>query len=157
MCNHTRDDIPAFFPHQMLRSYNNAVPVFKMLGVENNISYQLIDRTHGYWPEDRAALLGWFNLHLKGIGDGRPTKEVPFKILADEQLMVYTKGKRDPKVVSIGEYCERRGTELRSSLLSAKTVNIESKKKELQSILRITESLSIKKVYQYSNINGWDR
>jgi hypothetical protein len=157
MCNHTRDDIPPFFPHQMLRSYNNAVPVFKMLGVENNISYQLIDRTHGYWPEDRAALLGWFNLHLKGIGDGRPTKEVPFKILADEQLMVYTKGKRDPKVVSIGEYCERRGTELRSNLLSAKTVNIESKKKELKSILRITESLSIKKVYQYSNINGWDR
>jgi cephalosporin-C deacetylase-like acetyl esterase len=157
MCNHNQDDIPPFFPPQMLRSYKNASPVFKMLGVEKNISYQLFDRPHGYWPEDRSALLGWFNLHLKGIGDGTPAKESPFKILLDTQLMVYSKGKRDSKVASIAEYCERKGIELRNNLLSARAINAESKKKELKSILRITDKPSIKNVHEYSNINGWDR
>ena len=68
MCNHIKDDIAAFNPREMLRSYNNAKPVFKMLGAENNIAYDTFDLTHGYWPEDRETMLGWFNLHLKGIG-----------------------------------------------------------------------------------------
>ena len=79
-----------------------------MLGAENNISYQLFDKTHGYWPEDREAMLGWFNLHLKGIGNGMPVKEIPFKTLPDQQLMVYAKGQRDPKVETIAEYCKRK-------------------------------------------------
>ncbi|HUR30480.1 MAG TPA: acetylxylan esterase, partial [Saprospiraceae bacterium] len=157
MCNHKQDDIPPFFPQQMLRTYNNVKPVFKMLGAENNIAYEVFNLTHGYWPEDRAALLGWFNLHLKGIGDGTPTKEIPFKTLSDQPLMVYAKGKRDPKVATIAEYCEQKGIELRNNLLSAKTINLESKRKELKSILRITEKPSIKKVHQYSNVSGWDR
>ena len=33
MCNHHKDGIPTFLPAEMLRSYNNARPVFRMLGV----------------------------------------------------------------------------------------------------------------------------
>ena len=65
MCNHQQDDNAAFNPREMLRSYKNAKPVFKMLGVENNIAYDTFNLTHGYWPEDREVMLGWFNLHLK--------------------------------------------------------------------------------------------
>ena len=116
-----------------------------MLGAENNISYQLFDKTHGYWPEDREAMLGWFNLHLKGIGNGMAVKEIPFKTLPDQQLMVYAKGQRDPKVETIAEYCKRKGKELRNNLLSAKTINTELRKKELRSILRVAEKPFIKK------------
>ena len=68
MCNHTQDANAAFNPREMLRSYKNAKPVFKMLGAENNIAYDTFNLTHGYWPEDREAMLGWFNLHLKRNG-----------------------------------------------------------------------------------------
>jgi hypothetical protein len=157
MCNHKQDDIPPFLPQQMLRTYNNVKPVFKMLGTEDNIAYELFDLTHGYWPENRQAMLGWFNLHLKGVGDGAPAKEVSFKILSNEQLMVYAKGKRDPKVETIANYCEQKGEHLRNNLLSAKAFDTKLKKKELRTILKISETPAVKKIYTYSNIDTWER
>src|ERR1051326_562298 len=79
MCNHYRDDIPTFVPAEMLKSYTKAKPVFQMLDAGNNISYSLSDSTHGYWPDDRQVMLGWFDLHLKGIGNGERKKEIPFR------------------------------------------------------------------------------
>ena len=125
MCNHTRDSSPTFFPFEMLRSFNNSKPVFKMLGVEKNINYQVIDQTHGYWPEDREAMLGWFDLHLKGVGSGSPKKEIPFRLLPEEKLMVYPTGKRDPIVMSTDEYCKKRGKELRSVFLNTNTFDAD--------------------------------
>jgi len=156
-CNHNQDDSPTFFPAQMLRSYNNAKPVFKMLGTENNISYQLFNLTHGYMPEDREAMLGWFDLHLKGIGTGSSKKDILFEQLPEEKLMVFPKGERDANVVSTDEYCRRRGNELRTAFLNTKTYNVDQKKKELQRILRINENLELKKIHQFSTIDGWDR
>jgi hypothetical protein len=40
MCNHQRDSNPTFYPAEMLRSYQNAKPIFKMLGAENKITGQ---------------------------------------------------------------------------------------------------------------------
>ncbi|MEP7107941.1 MAG: acetylxylan esterase [Ferruginibacter sp.] len=157
MCNHQQDDIPAFFPREMLRSYNNIKPVFKLLDVENNIGYELFDLTHGYWPADRETMLGWFNLHLKSTGNGAPVKEIPFKVLPYQRLMVFPNGQRDPKVETIPEYCKRKGKELRNRFLTAKTFNISLKKKELRAILRINEKSGIKKVYQHSILGGWER
>ncbi len=96
MCNHEKDEIPAFLPSQMLRSYNNARQVFRLYGAEKDIAYQLFNLHHGYMKEDREALLGWLDLHLKGIGNGTPKKEKPFHQLKEDRLMVFPKGNRDP-------------------------------------------------------------
>lgn len=157
LLNHTKDKIPAFNTSEMLRSYTNAKPVYEMLGADKNLKYQLFDLPHDYASEDREAMLGWFNLHLKGIGNGSPSKEIDFKNLPAEQLKVFVPGKRDPKVASIQEYCKRKGEELRSDFLSQKTVNVDLKKKELQDILRIGDNPVIKNVYQYSDKEGWKR
>ncbi|MEJ7766998.1 MAG: prolyl oligopeptidase family serine peptidase [Chitinophagaceae bacterium] len=157
MCNHTRDLSPTFFPSEMLRTFHNAKPVFKMLGVENNISYQVVDQTHGYWPEDREAMLGWFDLHLKGTGSGSPKKEIPFELLPEEKLMVYLPGKRDPIVMSTDQYCKKRGEELRTVFLQTTTYNAEIKKEELRNILRSKEKSGLKKIHNYTSIDGWDR
>jgi hypothetical protein len=157
VCNHNKDDNPTFFPAEMLRSYNNAKPVFKMLGKENNISYRLFDLTHGYMKEDREAMLGWFDLHLKGIGTGAPKKEIPFEQLPEERLMVFSGGQRDADVLSTDEYCRQRGNELRTVFINAISFNTDQKKKELQSILRINGKSDLKKVHQYSGKDGWDR
>jgi hypothetical protein len=45
---------------------------------ENNIAYQIFDLPHGYYPEDREVMLGWFDnrenidfysiaIHIPGI------------------------------------------------------------------------------------------
>ncbi|MEP6951618.1 MAG: acetylxylan esterase [Ginsengibacter sp.] len=157
MCNHNKDRNKAFNPREMLRSYKNSKPVFEMLGVENNISYDTFDLTHGYWPEDREAMLGWFNLHLKGIGTGAPVKEMPFNTLPSEQLMVYAKGKRDPGVLSTEGFCKRRGNELRAAFLNTKSFNAMAKRNELRNILRVNEKSYLKNVHEYSQVNGWKR
>jgi hypothetical protein len=157
LCNHKKDDIAPFLPAQMLRTYNNARPIFKMLGVENNLTYQLFDTTHGYWPENRQALLGWFNLHLKGTGNGDPVKEIPFTTLTDQELMVFPKGQKDPRVENISDYCKRTGKELRTNFLSVKSVNTASKKNELRKILRISEASAIENVIRFSALGDWNR
>ena len=157
ICNHIQDKAPAFFPSEMLRSYNNALPVFKMLGIEKNIDYQLFDIPHGYLTEDREAMLGWFDLHLKGIGDGSRKKELPFEILHEGELRIFPVGKRDPRVATTEMYCKQRGRELREIMLNAKAVNAAQKRKSLLETLRVNAMPSIKKVYRYSPENGWDR
>ena len=141
----------------MVRSYNNAKPVFKMFGVENNITYQLFDLPHGYMAEDREALLGWFDLHLKGIGTGTPKKEIPFKQLPEGKLMVFPKGQRDANVISTDEYCKRRGNELRTIFLNSGSFDVELKRTELQGILGVSEKSILTNVHEYSKKNGWNR
>ncbi len=155
-CNHSKDE-PTFTPAEMLRSYNNAKPVFKMSGFENNISNKVFDLTHGYMAEDREAMLGWFDLHLKGTGTGTPKKEVQYEQLPEEKLMVFPRGRRDANVIGTDEYCRQRGNELRTIFLQSKSFNGELKRNELRDILRVRENSILNKVYEYSKVNGWDR
>jgi hypothetical protein len=157
MCNHKKDDNPVFFPSEMIRSYTNAKPIFKLYGVEDNITFQLFDLPHGYMAEDREAVLGWFDMHLKGIGNGSPKKEIPFELLPEEQLMVFPKGQRDANVTGTVEYCKRRGNELRSVFLNTTSTDAEIKRKDLRNILGVTETSILKHVYEYQQMNGWNR
>jgi hypothetical protein len=156
-CNHSKDENPTFYPSEMLRSYNNAKPVFKMAAKENNISCRISDLPHGFLPYDREAMLGWFDLHLKNMGTGVPEKEVPFKLLTEEELMVYPKGHRDADITTTAEYCKRKGAELRTAFLNTKSFNTVQKKKELQDILRINEKPELQQIHRYSSKNGWNR
>ena len=156
MCNIIADN-PTFLSSEMLRSFNNASPVFKMLNVENNISNLVLNKTHGYWPENRDVMLGWFDLYLKGIGNGAPKKEIPFETLPKEQLMVYPKGQRDANVLSTDEYCRRKGNDMRTTYLKIKSFDTGLKRNELKNILRISEKSDLKQVYRYSDLGGWKR
>ncbi|MEP7257648.1 MAG: acetylxylan esterase, partial [Flavitalea sp.] len=157
LCNHLKDEGPSFFPSEMLRSYHNALPVFKMMGVEKNIDYKIFDLPHGYLAQDRQAMLGWFDLHLKGIGNGEPKAEIPYKILHDGELMVFPKGKRDSSVYTTASYCKKIGSELRSEMLHATAIDQPKKKKELNKILRSESSEAIKEIHYYTSESGWER
>jgi len=157
MCNHKKDGNKAFYPDEMLRSYQNARPVFGMYGVEHNIAYQLFDLPHGYDREDREVMLGWFDLHLKGMGTGDPKKEVPFEVLPKEKLMVYAIGKRDRDIVTTEEYCRKRGDELRNLFLNKRTFDINQKKNELRGILGTNQKSELKETHHFSSSNGWGR
>jgi hypothetical protein len=156
-CNHLKDSNPAFFPSEMLRSYNNARPVFQLQGAEDNLSYRIFDLPHGYHPEDRQAMLGWFDRKLKGIGTGAPKQEKPFDLVPAEKLMTFAIGTRDANVISTEEYCKRKGAELRTLFLNNRTFIVEKKKKELMDVLRINERSELKGTNWFSKVNGWNR
>src|SRR5215217_7424713 len=157
MCNHEKDAIAAFNPREMLRSYQNALPVFKMLGVENKISYQVFNLTHGYWPEDRNVMIEWFNQHLKATNNRNPVEDIAFEKLTDEQLMVYAKGTRDPQVLSTEAYCKLKGNELRDHFLNTQSFDVSLKRKELGAILKLNEISVVRKIHENKKINGWSR
>jgi hypothetical protein len=155
--SHAKDDNPTFIPDEMIRSYTNAKAVFKMYGVPGNIAYQVFELTHGYMTEDREAMLGWFDLHLKGTGTGSGKKEIPFELLPEEKLMVFSIGKRDANVLTTAEYCKKRGNELKAAYVGAKSFDIDQKRKELKKILRLDAKSYLKEIHRYSSERGWDR
>jgi len=157
MCNHQQDANSAFYPSEMIRSYKNARSIFEMYEAENNISYQVFDLPHGYKKEDRETMLGWFDLHLKKTGSGSPKNEIQFELLRSEKLMVFSKGERDPRILSTEEFCKLKGNELREDLLSIKSINIENKKKELSKILGVNDKTELKTVHKFPIKNGWYR
>lgn len=157
MCNHKKDGIPAFLPVEMMRSYNNAKPIYKMYGVGNKIAFQLFDLPHGYMAEDREALLGWFDLHLKGIGTGTAKRETPFKQLPEDKLMVFPEGQRDADIVGTVEYCIDKGNKLRTAFLNYGSFDTELKRKELRDILGVSEKSTLNNVHEYPKMEGWKR
>lgn len=157
MCNHHQDSNPTFYPEEMIRSYHNVLPIFKMHGAEENIDYELFDLTHGYWPEDRQSMLGWFDLHLKGIGDGKSRAELPFENSPMEELMVFEKGKRDPKVLSIEAYAKMKGQHQIKLNRQRKSINPKSLREDLKGILGLGQPLSIKQIHHFDTTAGWER
>ncbi len=156
MINHTKDDNPTFFPSEMMRTYSNALKAFTASGVANNISYSIFPLPHGYMAEDREAMLGWFDLHLKNEGTGAPKKEVPYSMLPEEQLMVFETGRRDKDVVSTDQYCIKRGSELKEKFLNSGTINAGRKKEALRNILRMDDKVGINKVNRLPEKAGWE-
>lgn len=156
-CNHTKDKNPTFYTSEMLRSYDNAYPVFKMLGKEENISNKIFDLPHGFLMEDREAMLGWFDYQLKGIGSGAAKKENPYHLLSEKDLMVYPKGQRDSDVLTTEDYCKWKGNELRKHYLNKDFFTIENKKKELKAVLRLPKNSILNQIHKFPLLNNWER
>ena len=93
-CNHNQDSNSAFFPVEMIRSVNNARPIFKLTGRENDITYRTYDLPHGYHPEDRKAMLGWFDMKLKNKGSGEAKEEKTLVMVIKKALI---QGLKTPK------------------------------------------------------------
>ncbi|MCK4982590.1 MAG: hypothetical protein KAS17_06680 [Victivallaceae bacterium] len=150
ICNCLGDSNPTFFPSEMLRSYAEVRKVFQSYESDSQLAYQIFNKPHGYWPEIRETMLGWFDFHLKGIGHGAPKLEKDFECLPEEKLMVFKNGKRPVEVISIADYCQKRGAELKSASTSS-----GNKKSELKDILKFSE-LELKTTHKYADNSGWN-
>ncbi|MFA6715274.1 MAG: acetylxylan esterase [Victivallaceae bacterium] len=150
ICNCLGDSNPTFFPAEMLRSCKEAGKVFQAYGKGSSLAYQVFNLPHGYWPEIREAMLGWFNLRLKGIGCGAPEKEKAFECLPEDKLMVFEKGKRPAGVIPIAEYCRNKGAELKKSASAS-----GDKENELKNILKFSGP-ELKAVHRYVEKDGWE-
>ncbi len=159
ICNGLGDTNPAFQPSEMLRSFVGARPVYQLLGSDDKFSYQVFNLTHGYWPEVREAMLGWFDLHLKGIGHGAPRVEKPFATLPRRDLMIFAPGGRDARVKSIAGYCREQGEQLKNAQQAVSALDEAAKRRELAVVLRVSETApsAPARVNEYGTASGWLR
>ena len=158
ICNCLGDSNPTFFPSEMLRSFAEVRKIYQVYdSAESKLSYQIFNLPHGYWPEIRETMLGWFNLHLKSIGHGKTEEETPFDALSEEKLMFYPKGRRDQKVVTIADFCTIQGNQLRKQNLELKTFNQEAEIKKLAAVLRLGRPLVLARIHQYGKENVWEK
>jgi hypothetical protein len=141
----------------MLRSYKETRKIYQDYGSDEKISYQVFNLPHGYWPEIREAMLGWFDLHLKGKGHGAPRVEIPFEVLPENDVMVFEKGKRPCEVASIPDFCIKKGSELRREYLLLSSFDAASKKEELAAVLHLGKPLVAAKVIGYGTEDGWEK
>lgn len=152
-----QDHNPSFLPSEMFRSYENVRKIFDMLGARENLSYQIFDTPHGYWPEMREAMLGWFDLHLKGKGTGAPVKEIPFRLLPPEKLLTFKIGHRDPRVMTTATFCRAQGKALRDRMLTTISFDKAAKRRQLRVILGLNKDPALKKVDNLGSLDGWMR
>ncbi len=157
MCNHHKESNPTFFPSEMLKSYDKARHIFEMEGVSDRLGYEFIDRPHGYYSENREALLGWLDLHLKGKGDGRAKKEKTFEVVREEDLLVFPDNKRDELVQSTAVFCKETAADLRGKYLKADLSNKELKRKELENILKRGRIPALVKAHHHGKNGVWER
>ncbi len=156
MCNHNKESNPTFFPSEMLKSFAKAKPVFDLNGVGDNIGYEFFEQPHGYYPEDRRALLGWMDLHLKGTGDGKARDEKPVTLIPVEKLMVFREGQRDALVQSTESFCRTEGVALKKKHAQG-SPDVSRKRSELGTILRLGAFEGPSAVYQLGSQTGWKR
>jgi len=147
----------AFTPTQMFRSYHPLSELYGHMDARNKLSYQIFDTGHGYWPEMREAMIGWFDQQLKNIGDGAPKKETPFELLTIESLATYPKGKRDPKVFSTADFNRKRGNELHESMMRKQQISVKEERDRLSSMLGTQELNEIDTIYNYGMEDGWEK
>ncbi|WP_343699871.1 acetylxylan esterase [Chitinophaga sp.] len=149
--NALKDNNRAFAPAQMQRSYAGAQQIFSLLKARDQLQHQLFDTTHGYWPEMQAAMLGWFDLQLKGQGNGAPVAIKPVAPQPEEKLMTFPAGKRDTLVVTTADYCRQQGLLLKRTFRPN-----DHEKQALREVLLLPAPGSIKKAVRTGSAGGWD-
>jgi dienelactone hydrolase len=135
--NAVQDNNPTFAVKEMLRSYGAAREIYRLHGVEERIACQAIDLPHGFWPEMRRHMLGWFKYWLKGEGNGWPCAIPEVPELPEPDLLCFPGKRRPADVKSLVEYVSIRTQALKQDLLSQRTLNRSAKTRALRRLLRL--------------------
>jgi len=158
ICTAFREANKAFLPVEMLRTYKNLRPIYDLYGADEKLSYYIADVTHGYHPEFREAMVGWFDLHLQGKGTGAPKKEnIEPPVFSEKEQMAFETGNRDNRVVGTAEYCRTKGERLRTNMLAVKKFDVDTKKMDLTRILRLSSDPQIIEIHRMPASQNWER
>lgn len=148
ICNALHDINHTFHVSEAARSYTEAQKVYTALGVPEKISALAFNAPHAYPPELQGAVIGFFDLYLKGKGHGLRVVPPAAEVIPREKVMFFRKGRRSAEVCSIPEYLARRGAELKESAKGTLS--------GLAEILRV-EKEAIRDAVYLSEENGWEK
>ncbi|WP_312136511.1 alpha/beta hydrolase family protein [Sphingobacterium sp.] len=155
--NALHDSNKAFFPSEMFRSHRIANQVYKLHHAETNFSYQLFNTTHGYWAEQRHAVISWFNENLIQKKVPQSSNYATLPTLSQSTLQVFDEGMRPQEVLSTQAYCQQTAADLMSKF-DPKKINRDRQLLQLQKHLQIDFATPPKYRSTKTSINEtWDR
>ncbi len=154
ICNAMKDQ-RSFRVEEMLRSYNKARDIFKLHGAEDRFTYQTFNTEHGYWPEIREAMLGFFKMALMGKGNGAAISEIPFATLPEEKIMTFDIGKRPDNFGTLEEYLRMKGRSIPQRDISRENVKDEFAK--LSKSMRWEHDPGATRIIDMPMADGWRR
>jgi len=131
-----REQIDAFVEAEMLRAYADARRIYSLYGAEERLAYQILDLPHGYFPEMRRHMLGWFKHWLQGQGPPLP-RTLPKDPALPESALKCFPGKSRPKDIKpLIEYVSFRSKALKKVFLHPGKLDRNDKRRELARLLR---------------------
>ncbi len=148
ICNALHDICRAFAPSEMLRTFARAEKIYELMGAHDNCTYQIFNTEHGYWQEIQETMLGWFELHLKGIGHGLPVKRPDIHLMTEKEALVFPLGQRPECIINIEEYCRKKAAELAATRSRSKD--------DLRRKLGL-KTVSFSEHSTHSTVDGWER
>ncbi|MBQ7652398.1 MAG: acetylxylan esterase, partial [Victivallales bacterium] len=154
LCNALKDT-KSFSVAEMLRSYNKARDIFKLYGAEDHFTYQSFNTVHGYWPEIRETMLGFFKMTLMGKGNGAAISEIPFTTLPEKQIMTFEPGKRPDNFGTIEEYLALKAKSIPERSISPNDAKSEFDK--LAEAMRFDPAVQSTHIMRLSDVGGWHR
>ncbi len=150
--NHT------FSVAEMLKTYHIVEETYWMLDAKDNLRYTISNRVHGMHDEQREALLGWFDLHLKGIGSGNPRREPENELGSISELAVFAKPEDRPAEVRPTDvHCRLVGAMLHEKMMNSPSFCAKTKRAELAKLLRMNPLPGKYQLYRYNPQEGFDR
>ena len=146
-CNALHDINPTFYNAEMMRTYTEAMKVFKALGCPEKLRNMQFNGPHSYPLEVQAEMLNFFNLHLPH--SSQDCCVAALECLKDDYqtTVLFEKGQRPPEIGTIPEYLK-----MKAEKLAAKAHGTPS---ELATILRIQKE-SYTATY-LSTEKGWQK
>ena len=151
-CNHD------FSVAEMLKSYHPVERIYWMLGLPQNISFNVADRVHGLHDRQRESLLGFFAMALKGEGSGNPIPEPEHEIYPEEKLRLFDPpSKRPKKVATLSMICRREGENLRKKMLARKSFDAAEERQRLAGLLRLPPAAEKTDLRTFAEVNDTGR
>jgi hypothetical protein len=132
-----REEIPAFVPKEMLRTYAEARKVYALYGAEEKIACQILDLPHGYFPEMRRHMLGWFKHWFQGEGSALPRALRRDPDLPETALLCFPGKNRPRDVKSLLQCVSRRTQAAKQEFLRQGRLSRRQKAAELQRLLKV--------------------
>lgn len=151
------DANPSFTYAQMKRSFENAHKIYGSKDAEDNITYNLYNRGHGYWDEMQMEMLSFFTKHLKSNNGQDLINVSEVQLQSIDRLACYPKGKLDVQILTTEAFCKVKGAELKNQLLTSEKIDALAKKNELKKILSIDGKNKVKSVKRYPTDGAWER
>ena len=149
------DDGQSFCVKEMLRSCYEAQKVFRVCGAEDKFSHEAFPGTHGYWPEIMESAVGFFDLHLKGIGHGMAHEVPDGASLPEPELMVWEAGKAPAKLKSLCKWTNEKAEELAAQRKQGS--DTATVKRNLADLLVRTREIRIENADVLPEKEGWQR
>ncbi len=151
-CNHT------FAVGEMLKTFHQVEQVYWNLGIPDKIRYTVSDRVHGMSDRQRQAVIGWFDLHLKGIGNGNPVRCFEGAAEPEEALCVFASPEARPAEVSGTDvYCRTCGEKLHAGMLARENIDADIALKSLAKVLRLRKLPAVTPLKRYKDVGGIGR